>query len=340
MISTLLGLFSHDLAIDLGTSNTLIYVSRKGIVLREPTVIARNRKTKEVLAVGSAAKKMLGRSGKSIEVVRPLKNGFISDIDATISLLSFLIRKVHSNSKIASKMPRPKVVVGVPASVSPVQRKAVSDAFSKAGARKVIIVDEALAAAFGDDIKIDSMHGVGVIDIGAGTTDIAIVASKQSVFGRSINIAGDEMDQAIVDYMRLKYSLLVGETSAESLKIGVATAIKDKEHFNIIRGRSLEEGVPKSVKVGSFEIYETLLPLFEKITLAVSDLLKEAPPELSGDISERGIIISGGGALIRGINDYFSKSLNVPVRVTADPLTAVVRGCAKILEGEYEKSSK
>lgn len=332
MINTFFGLFSHNLAIDLGTSNTLVYVEGKGIVIREPTIIARVKKSGEVVAVGTAAKKMLGRSNKSLEVIRPLKDGLIADSDATIALLSSFIKKIHAHSKVASHFPRPKVVVGVPGNVSDIHRKAVADAFYKAGARKVTIIDEALAVAIGSKEKIEEGHGIGVIDIGGGTTDIALVSSEKVIFGKSIPIAGDEMDQAIVDFMRLKYSLLIGEVTAEQLKINIGTATPNRELFSVVRGRSLEKGLPKSEKVGSLEIHEVLLPIYEKIADVVINILEEAPPELSGDVSKNGFILAGGGALTHGISDFFEKRLGVSVSVVSDPLTAVVRGCAKLLE--------
>ncbi|QQS39432.1 rod shape-determining protein [Candidatus Woesebacteria bacterium] len=331
-INKLLGTFSHDVGIDLGTANTLVWVKDKGIVIREPSVVARNRKTKEVLAIGSSAKRMLGRAPSTLEIIRPLRDGVIADFDATASMLDHYVKKVHESGGVIPKIPRPRIVIGIPSGVTEVERRAVADAAVSAGAREAHLVEEPMAAAIGAGLPIEKPEGLFVVDIGGGTSEIAVISLGGVVVGGSIRVAGDEMNDAIVNYVRLKYSLLLGESTAEKVKIdiGSATQVK-KELFSVVRGRDLETGLPKSVKLSSTEVREALAPIVREIVKSISNTLEETPPELVSDIMKRGIIIAGGGALLTGIDEVISEQTKMPAFIADDPLTAVVRGCGAIL---------
>ena len=331
-MNRLLGFFSHDIGIDLGTANTLVYVRGKGIVIREPSVLARNKKTKEVLAIGTAAKRMMGKAPAAIEVVRPLKDGVISDFDAAAAMLTFYIKKVHESGNAMPKIPRPKVIIGIPSGVTEVERRAVADAALDAGAREAHLIEEPMAAAIGANLPIESPEGIFIVDIGGGTSEMAVISMGGIVLGKSIRIAGDEMDEAILAYVRLKYSLLLGQPTAEEVKIGIGSASAGKEKFAIVRGRDLESGLPKSVKLGSSEVREALSPIIQEIVGNVSDTLEETPPELLSDIMEKGIILAGGGSLFPGIDKMVTDATKMPVWIADDPLTCVVRGCGKLLE--------
>lgn len=331
-IDKFFGLFSHDVGIDLGTANILVWVKGKGIVIREPSVIARNKKTKEVLAIGSSAKKMLGRTPASIETIRPLKDGVIADFDATEAMLSFYIKKVHESGGYIPKIPRPKVVIGIPSGVTEVERRAVADAAVDAGAREAHLIEEPMAAAIGAGFPVESPEGIFVVDIGGGTSEIAIISSGGIVLGRSIRIAGDEMDEAIISYVRLKYSLLLGQPTAESVKIGIGSVISGKDKYMVVRGRDLENGLPKSLKLSSGEIREALATIVQEIVGNITDTIEETPPELVSDIMEKGIVMAGGGSLLQGIDRAVSEATKMPVWIADDPLTCVVRGCGKMLE--------
>jgi rod shape-determining protein MreB len=331
-LNRLLGFFSHDIGIDLGTANTLVYVRGKGIVIREPSVLARNKKTKEVLAIGTAAKRMMGKAPAAIEVVRPLKDGVISDFDAAAAMLTFYIKKVHESGNAMPKIPRPKVIIGIPSGVTEVERRAVADAALDAGAREAHLIEEPMAAAIGANLPIESPEGIFIVDIGGGTSEMAVISMGGIVLGKSIRIAGDEMDEAILAYVRLKYSLLLGQPTAEEVKIGIGSASAGKEKFAIVRGRDLESGLPKSVKLGSSEVREALSPIIQEIVGNVSDTLEETPPELLSDIMEKGIILAGGGSLFPGIDKMVTDATKMPVWIADDPLTCVVRGCGKLLE--------
>lgn len=331
-LDNLFGLFSHDVGIDLGTANTLIWVKGKGIVIREPSVIARNKKTKEILAIGSSAKKMLGRTPASIETIRPLKDGVIADFDAAEAMLSFYIKKVHESGGYLPKIPRPKVVIGIPSGVTEVERRAVADAAVDAGAREAHLIEEPMAAAIGAGLPVENPEGIFVVDIGGGTSEMAIISLGGIVLGRSIRIAGDEMDEAIISYVRLKYSLLLGQPTAESVKIGIGSAVSGKDKFMVVRGRDLENGLPKSLKLSSGEIREALATIVQEIVGNIVDTIEETPPELVSDIMEKGIVIAGGGSLLQGIDRGVSEATKMPVWVADDPLTCVVRGCGKVLE--------
>lgn len=332
MINRILGFFSHDVGIDLGTANTLVFVEGKGIAIREPSAVARHKKTKEILAIGTAAKKMVGRTPGQIESVRPLKDGVIADFDATEAMLTYFIKKVHESGGLFPKIPRPRVIIGIPAGVTEVERRAVADVAISAGARKVYLVEEAVAAAIGAGISIENPEGVAIVDIGGGTTDIALISLGGMVSGKSIRVAGDEMDEAIINYFRLKYSILLGQPTAENLKIELGSAKEiGKESAMVIRGRDLETGLPKSLKVVSSEVREALHPIFQEIVFHIIQMLEEAPPELVGDVSARGIILAGGGALIQGLDQFISEHTKIPVIIAENPITCVARGCGILL---------
>lgn len=331
-IDRFLGLFSHDVGIDLGTANTLVYVRGKGIVIREPSAVARHKKTKEVLAIGTSAKKMMGRAPSTIDVIRPLRDGVISDFDATAAMLTYYIKKVHESGSAMPKIPRPRVVIGIPSGVTEVERRAVADAALDAGAREANLIEEPMAAAIGANLPIEGPEGTFIVDIGGGTSEIAVISLGGIVLGRSVRIAGDEMDEAIINYVKLKYSLLLGQPTAEAVKIGIGSAISVKDKFTVVRGRDLEAGLPKSVKLTSSEIQEALSPTIQEIIGNIVDTLEETPPELTSDIMERGITIAGGGALISGIDKAIAEATKMPVWIAEDPLTCVVRGCGICLE--------
>jgi rod shape-determining protein MreB len=330
--------FSHDIGIDLGTVNTLVLVKGKGIAIREPSVVAIHKKTHQVLAIGTEARRMLGRTPQTIEAVRPLKDGVISDFDTTEAMLRHFIRLVHQNytgsaSVKLPKVPRPRVVVGIPSGVTEVERRAVQDAALSAGARLAYLIEEPMAAAIGAGLPIEEPEGTMIVDIGGGTTEIAVISLGGMVINRSLRVAGDELDQDIVNYMRMRYGLLIGEKTAEEVKISIGSASPLKqEKETVVRGRDLASGLPKSLKISSVEVREALMPTINQIITAISEVLEETPPELLSDILERGITLAGGGALLRGLDAKISEESKIPVWVAEDPLTTVVRGCGKVLD--------
>lgn len=353
-------LFSHDIGIDLGTANTLVFVKEKGIVIREPSVVARHKKTKRVLAIGSDAKKMLGKTPASILTIRPLRGGVIADFDATEAMISHYIKQVHEMGSLLPRLlARPKVVIGIPSAVTEVERRAVWEAALSSGAREAYLIEEPMAAAIGEGISIFQSKGAMVIDIGGGTTEIAVISLGGIVVGRSLKLAGDDMDQAILHYIRLRHGLLLGEKTAEEIKkkIGSAYAKKPKvksaakpsdktreqlaeekaekeEKLMIVRGRDIETGLPKSLKITESEIREALAPIFTQIVQGVADVLEETPPELLPDILEQGILLTGGGAKIPGVDMLLVERIHMPVVVSHDSLTSVARGTGKVLEDE------
>ncbi len=331
-LNRVFGSFSYDIGIDLGTANTLVWVAGKGILIREPSVVAMQKKTKEVLAIGQSAKKMLGRAPASINVIRPLKDGVIADFDATAAMLDYYIKKVHESGGIVPKIPRPKVVIGIPSGVTQVERKAVADATMSAGAREAILIEEPMAAAIGAGLKVQNPDGKLIVDIGGGTSEIAVISLGGVVVGRSIRIAGDEMNDAIINHVRLRYSLLIGEATAEEVKINIGSAVVTKEKQHVVRGRDLEKGLPKSIKLSSNEIREAISPIIAEIAKNISDTLEETPPELVSDIMKNGIVMAGGGSLLAGIDIHISSETKMPVVVADDPLTCVVRGCGEVLQ--------
>lgn len=332
VIDNFLGLFSHDIGIDLGTANTLVYVRGKGIVIREPSAVARTKKTKEVLAIGASAKKMLGRTPATIETIRPLRDGVIADFDATEAMLTHYIKKVHESGGVIPKIPRPRVVIGIPSGVTEVERRAVADVAIAAGAREVHLIEEPMAAAIGANLPVEDTGGIFIVDVGGGTSEMAVISMGGIVLGCSMRIAGDEMDEAIINYVRLKYSLLLGQSTAEEVKVSIGSAVSGKDRFFVVRGRDLENGLPKSIKLASSEIREALAPILQEIITHIADTLEETPPELISDIMEAGIVMAGGGSLLPGIDKLISEATKMPVWIADDPLTCVVRGCGKVLE--------
>lgn len=336
MFDFFFSLLSHDLGIDLGTSNTLVYVKGKGILIREPSVVARHKKSKQVVAIGREAKKMLGKTPDTIEAIRPLKDGVISDFDATAAMLKYYIGIVHEHpkAKFLPNIPRPKVVVGIPSGVTEVERRAVQEAAIMAGAREAYLIEEPMAAAIGAKLPIQESSGSFICDIGGGTTEIAVLSLGGIVVNRSIRIAGDEMDDAILTFIRVKYGILVGEPTAEAVKIAVGSAypVGNVNRQAVVRGRDIETGLPRSIRVSESEVREAIAPVVQEIIEAVSETMEETPPELVGDILEHGIVLAGGGSLLRGIDKLIATETKMPVWITEDPQTAVVRGCGKLLD--------
>ena len=335
MLDILFGLVSYDLGIDLGTTHVFVLVKGKGIVIREPSVVARQRKTKQILAIGSEAKKMLGKTPKNIEAFHPLRHGVIADFDATQSMLEYFIKKVHEPVGFVPKIPKPRVVVAVPSGVTEVERRAVQEAALAAGARKAYLIEEPMAAAIGVGLPISEAAGLFICDIGGGTSEIAIISLGGIVLNRSLRLAGDDYDEAIANFLRLKYSLLIGLPTAEEIKISIGSVYRsnsDKaERQMIIRGRDLESGLPKSLRINEMEIREALSPIANQIVSAIGDLLEETPPELVSDIMNRGITLCGGSSSLTGFDKLVAEATKMPVWVADDPQTAVVRGCGKVL---------
>lgn len=333
LVDDLLGFFSHDIGIDLGTANTLVHVRGKGILVREPTIVTQHRKTKKVIAVGNEAKKMLGKTPQNVVSVRPLRDGVISDLDAAEALIKYFIQKVHETPSRFPKVPRPKVVVGIPSGVTEVERRAVRDAAMRAGAREVFLIEEPMAAAIGASLPIADAKGSMIVDIGGGTTEIAIISLGGVVISRSIRVAGDEMDQDIINYARSRYNLLIGERTAEDVKIkgGSAFPIKGETRLTL-KGRDLATGLPSVVQISSGEIREAMSETISIIVASIKDIIEDTPPELVGDLLESGVILTGGGALLPGLKELIEKEAKIPVTVDADPLTTVVKGTGKLLD--------
>jgi len=332
MFKAIRGLFSNDISIDLGTANTLIYVKGKGIVLDEPSVVAiRTVGTqRSVAAVGVEAKRMLGRTPGNIVAIRPLKDGVIADFHVTEKMLQLFISKVHENSMIR---PSPRVLVCVPAQSTQVERRAIKESALGAGAREVYLIEEPMAAALGADLPVDDASGSMVVDVGGGTTEIAIISLNGIVFSESVRIGGDRFDEAIVGYVRRRFGTLIGDSTAEKIKheIGTAVLMQD-EHEIDVRGRNLAEGIPKQLTLKSNQIQEALSEPLAQITAAVKNALEQSPPELASDIAERGIVLTGGGALLKGLDEMLAAETGLPVLIADDPLTCVARGGGKALE--------
>jgi rod shape-determining protein MreB len=325
----LLGRFTRDMGVDLGTANTLVYVRREGIVLREPSVVARRVDGGEVLAVGDEAKKMIGRTPGDIVATRPLRDGVIADFDTTASMLGYFIRKGLRGRSLM----RPRVIVGIPSGVTEVEKRAVIDATLQAGAREAYLIEEPMAAAIGAGLPVSEPVGSMVVDIGGGTTEVAVIALGGIVTARSIRVAGDEMDEAIIQYSRKAYNLLIGERTAEDIKIKIGSAYPQKEEQTIeVRGRDLVSGLPRTVRMTSTEIREAMAEPIAAIVEAVKMTLERTPPELAADIVDRGIIMAGGGSLLRGLDRLLGEETGMPVMLTDDPLSAVVLGTGKALE--------
>ena len=331
----LLGMFSNDIGMDLGTANTLVYVKGQGIVLCEPSVVAIEKGTSKVLAVGEEAKRMLGRTPGNIVAVRPMRDGVIADFEMTESMVRYFIKRVHSGRVFV----RPRVVVGIPSGITEVEKRAVRDSAERAGAREVYMVEEPMAAAIGVGLPIVEPAGNMIIDIGGGTTEIAVISLAGVVFSKSIRIGGDEMDQAIIEYLKKTYNLMIGERTAEEIKIKIGSAYALDEELKMeVRGRDLVAGLPKMINVTSEEIREALSEPIHEIVEAVRLALERTPPELSADLIERGIMMAGGGALLRGIDKLLAEETGLPIHIADDPLTAVALGTGKTLdELEYLK---
>jgi rod shape-determining protein MreB len=332
----LFDLLSSDIGIDLGTANTLVFVRGIGIVLNEPSVVATEVSTGRILAVGAAAKEMLGRTPEQIRAIRPLKDGVIADFEITEKLLSDFIRRVIRHRYLM----KPKVVVSVPSGITEVEKRAVRDSAENAGAREVYLLQEPMAAAIGVGLPVDQPSGIMIIDIGGGTSEIAVIALSGIVNNMSIRIAGDEMNESIVMFLKKNYNLLIGELTAEDIKITIGSAYAmDREESMEIKGRDLIAGVPKTMKISSVQVREALAEPIDAIVEAVRQSLERTPPELSSDILDRGIILTGGGALLQGLDRRLRQETNLPVNVADDPLTCVVRGTGRVLENmaQYTK---
>ena len=322
-------LFSNDLAIDLGTANTLVFVKEKGICLREPSVVAINTQTKEVQAVGAEAKQMLGRAPGSIEAIRPMKDGVIANFEVTQQMISSFIQKVHNNRK---SLVRPRVVIAVPSGITQVEKRAVRDSAESAGAREVYLVEEPMAAALGVGLPIQEPSGNMIVDIGGGTTEVAIISMSGIVYSKSVRVAGDEMDEAIVNYVKRKYNLLIGERTAEEVKIKIGTAYPLEQRITMeIKGRDLVAGIPKTLVISDEEIREALQETFSTIVESVKIALERTPPELASDIVDKGVVVAGGGSLIKGLDILLRESTGLPITLAEDPLSAVALGAGKLL---------
>lgn len=331
MLSRIFGKFSKDVGIDLGTANTLVYVEGRGIVINEPSVVAVNQKNGQILAIGAEAKKMVGKTPSHIVATRPLVDGVISDFEVTEQMLRYFIEKVHKDS--FAFMPRPQVVIGIPSGVTEVEKRAVVDAAISAGARKAYLVDEPMAAAIGARLPIQEASGNMVVDIGGGTTEIAVISLGGVVVCRSLRIAGDEMNEDIIRYARDEFNLLLGEKTAEDIKIAIGSAYELEEVLEMpMRGRDLVTGLPKEVIVNDAQIREAIFRSIKIIVNNIKSTVEETPPELLSDIMQRGIILAGGGSLIRGLDKLIAEQTDMPTRVMDDPLTAVARGTGIILE--------
>jgi rod shape-determining protein MreB and related proteins len=327
-LSNLTGVFSSDIGIDLGTASTLIYLKNEGIVLCEPSVVAIEAGTLKTLAVGEEAKRMLGRTPGNIVAIRPMRDGVIADFDITESMLRYFIKKVHSSRGLV----RPRIVVAVPSGITEVERRAVKDSALHAGAREVYMIEEPIAAAIGVGLPIQEPSGNMIVDIGGGTTEMAVISLAGVVFSKSIRVGGDEIDAAITNYLKRTYNLMVGERTAEDIKIRIGSAYPLEEEITMeVRGRDQVAGLPKMITVNSEEIREAITEPVSQIIEAVRITLERTPPELSADLIEKGLILAGGGSLLRGLDKLISEETGLPVHVADDPLTAVVLGTGKVL---------
>jgi rod shape-determining protein MreB len=328
-LRSLFSMFSSDLAIDLGTANTLVYAAGKGIVVNEPSIVAINKNTGEVEAVGKEAKEMLGRTPGNIVAIKPMKDGVIADFRHTEKMLNYFIMKAHNNRK---RMVHPRIVIGVPSEITQVEKRAVEDSAYRAKASEVYLVEQAMVAAIGAGLPITEPSGNMVVDIGGGTTDIAVISLSGIVYSRSVRMAGNQMDEAITNYLKRKYNLLIGERTAEQIKIEIGSAFPlDKPLSMEIKGRNLIEGVPKTITIDDSEIREALGECIAVIMNAIRVALERTPPELSADISDRGIVLTGGGALIKNLDKRIREETGLPVSVADDPLASVVLGTGKML---------
>lgn len=329
MLNWLLGFFSSDIGIDLGTANTLVYVRDRGIVLREPSVVAIQAGTTRVLAVGEEAKKMLGRTPGNIVAIRPLRHGVISDFEITEAMLRYFIRKVHSSR---NGMVRPRVIISVPSGITEVEKRAVKESAAHAGAREVYLIEEPMAAAIGVGLPVHEPAGNMIVDMGGGTTEVAIISLAGIVQSRSVRVGGDEMDEAIIQYMKRVYNLMIGERTAEEIKMSIGSAYPLGEEMSMeVKGRDLVAGLPKTITITSEEIREALQEPVSSIVEAIRITLERCPPELSSDLVDRGIVLAGGTSLLRGIDKLIAEQTGLPVHRAEDPLSAVAEGTGVVL---------
>ncbi len=328
----ILGLVSNDLAIDLGTANTLVYVKGKGIVLDEPSVVAVHRDmrgTKKILAVGTEAKKMLGKTPGNIVAIRPMKEGVIADFEITEAMLRHFILRAHNRRSLV----RPRIIISIPSGITPVERRAVKETAESAGAREVFLIEEPMAAAIGAGLPITEPVSSMIVDIGGGTTEVAVISLAGIVYSKSVRVAGDRIDNSIVQYMKRKYSLLIGERTAEVIKTTVGCAYPDTEIKTVdVKGRDLISGIPKIVEISSEEVMEALSEPLGVILGAIRDTLENAPSELAGDIVDRGIVLAGGGALLKNLDVLLREETGLPITIADDPLSVVARGAGKALD--------
>lgn len=332
LLDSLFGLFSGDLAIDLGTANTLVYVKGKGIVLNEPSVVAirkGDRGGDKVLAVGEEAKKMLGRTPGGIVAIRPMADGVIADFDITETMLRYFIRKVHHRRSLV----RPRIIITVPSGITQVEKRAVKESAKSAGAREVFLIEEPMAAAIGADLPITEPTSNVVVDIGAGTTEVAVISLAGTVYSRSVRVGGDKMDEAILQHIKRKYNLLIGLQTAELIKITVGNAYPMGEpEFTEVKGRDLVAGIPKILTIDSEEVREAISEQVGTIVETVRITLEQIPPELAGDVVDKGIVLTGGGALLKNLDALLREETRLPIIITNDPLTTVVMGAGKVLD--------
>ena len=329
MLNWLLGFFSSDIGIDLGTANTLVYVRDRGIVLREPSVVAIQAGTTRVLAVGEEAKRMLGRTPGNIVAIRPLRHGVISDFEITEAMLRYFIKKVHGSRR---GMVRPRVIISVPSGITEVEKRAVKESAAHAGAREVYLIEEPMAAAIGVGLPVHEPAGNMIVDMGGGTTEVAIISLAGIVQSRSVRVGGDEMDEAIIQYMKRVYNLMIGERTAEEIKMSIGSAYPLGEEMSMeVKGRDLVAGLPKTITITSEEIREALQEPVSAIVEAIRITLERCPPELSSDLVDRGIVLAGGTSLLRGIDKLIAEQTGLPVHRAEDPLSAVAEGTGVVL---------
>jgi rod shape-determining protein MreB len=327
-VNYILGLFSNDMGIDLGTATTLVYVKGEGVVLCEPSVVAIEKGTSHVLAVGEEAKRMLGRTPGNIVAIRPMKDGVIADFEITEAMLRYFIKKVHKRKVLV----RPRIIIAIPSGITEVEKRAVKDSAERAGAREVFLIEEPIAAAIGVGLPIQEPIGNMIIDIGGGTTEIAVISLAGIVFSKSIRIGGDEMDEAVIEYLKKTYNLMVGERTAEDIKIKIGSAYPLEEELTLeVKGRDLVTGLPKAVTITSEEIRDALVETLRAILEITKISLERTPPELAADLIEHGIVMAGGGSLLKGLEKLISEETGLPVHIADDPLTAVAQGTGKVL---------
>ncbi len=332
VFNQLLGAFSNDLAIDLGTANTLVYLKGKGIVFREPSVVAIQRNSRgeqNVVAVGKVAKDMLGKTPGSIIAIRPMKDGVIADFEITEEMLRYFIVRAHNRKTFV----RPRVIIGVPSGITPVEKRAVRESAESAGAREIYLIEEPMAAAIGADLPIKDATGNMIVDIGGGTTEVAVISLSGTVTSQSIRVAGDKMDEALVQYVKRKYSLLIGDRTAEVIKITIGTAYPDEDSESMeVKGRDMVTGIPKTLEISAEEVREAMVEPINTIVETVRITLEKTPPELAADIVDKGIVLVGGGALLKNLDVLLREVTGVPITIADDPLSAVVMGAGRVLD--------